>query len=529
MFLKHPAWLWLKKYDKGKLPEPGDDLQARFDEGTLFEEYAEALFSGAVKLGYKTNGEFSGTKYYALPELTKKELDRGTKIILQGRVETCLPASPELQRGEPARQVANLTAIFDVLRRVGDPPRVGERTRGEAGNTFDLYEIKSSTSVKPEHIPDLAFQTIVLEKAGLLVRNISVLHVNNEYERNGDIEPEKISKKTDITADVRAALDETLENIKKAFEILAQKDRPDLSPRHLRQGGDVMSEWLEVLKAVNGEQPQYSVYKLCSINPETVGWLEDNGIEVLNDIPLDCRLTDKQLRQVEAMKSGEQHIDRDEIKDFLDRLEYPLHFFDYETMAGVIPAFNGYRPYQQVPFQYSLHILEKPGGELIHKEYLHTENSDPVPTLLKHLQEDFATQALPAGRQGSIISWYMSFEKGRNTEMGKMHPEYANFLAGLNDRTVDLMTPFAKGWFVDKEFFGSASIKWVLPALLPEFSYKELDISGGGQAQRIWMETVLQGKNPGEKEKVMSNLRKYCSLDTYAMYAIYKYLLEKIT
>lgn len=491
MFLKHPAWLWLKKFDKDKLPLPDEGLQALFDEGSLFEKYAEKLFPTAVKLGYKNDNEFSGTKYYALPELTTKEIEKGTEVILQGRVEA-----------------ENITSIFDVLERVDN-------------KTYNLYEIKSSTSVKPEHLPDLAFQTIVLEKAGLSVRNVFVLHVNNKYVRQGEIDPAGISEKSDVTEEVREILDETKENILKAFEVLKQKEMPDLSPRHLKQSADVMNEWLDIMQAINGEFPKYSIYKLAGPDVKTIAWLEDNGIELLNDIPLDGPLTQKQLRQIEAMKSGVQKIDKEEIKNFLNSLEYPLYFLDYETMSGVIPAFDGYRPYQQVPFQYSLHTLDKLGGELKHKEYLHTNNSDPVPALLEHLQNDF-------GANGSVISWYMTFEKSRNTEMGKMHPQYEKFLAGVNDRMIDLMVPFSKGWFVDKDFFGKASIKSVLPALLPEFSYKKLNISEGGQAQRVWMQTVLGGKDPDKKEKIMADLLEYCGLDTYAMYAILKYLEEKV-
>ena len=113
--------------------------------------------------------------------------------------------------------------------------------------------------------------------------------------------------------------------------------------------------------------------------------------------------------------------------------------------------------------------------------------------------------------------------------MGKVQPKYEKFLAGLNDRMVDLMVPFSKGWFVDKDFFGRASIKSVLPALLPDFSYKELNISEGGQAQRVWMQTVLGEKNTKDKVKIMDDLREYCNLDTYAMYLIFKYLGERVS
>ena len=492
MFLKHPAWLWLKKFDKAKLPEVDEALQLRFDEGALFESYAEKTFPDAVKLGYKhDNGEFSGTMYYALPETTLKEIKKGTKVILQGRLEA-----------------DNLTSIFDVIERVDS-------------KTFDLYEIKSSTSAKPEHIPDLAFQTIVLEKSGFKVRNISVLHVNNKYVRKGDIDPNGITAKTDVTERVRESIPETLENIEKAFKILSSKTMPDISPRYVNGGSEVMAEWLDIYQAIKGDFSKYSIYKLCSLKPETVAWLEDNGIEALEDIPLECPLNERQERQVLAMRTGEQHINTEEIKNFMDALEYPLYFFDYETLSGVIPNFDGHRPYQQVPFQYSLHILREPGGELEHKEYLHTENIEPSRFVLKHLQEDFEGK-------GSIVSWSMKFEKARNTDMAKSYPEYEKFLLNLNDRMVDLMTPFSKGWFVDKDFFGSASIKAVLPVLLPELSYKALEISGGADAQRIWMETVLKGLNSEKKEKIMEDLRKYCELDTYAMYAIYKYLVDRV-
>lgn len=496
MFLKHPAWLWLKKYDSKKLPLPNEAMQALFDEGELFESYAEKCFDGAVKLGYKNGKEFSASKYYALPENTIAEIKKGTKVILQGRLE-----------------VDGITSVFDVLEKVDE-------------KTFDLYEIKSSTKVKdPDHILDLAFQTTVLEKSGFKARNIYVLHVNNKYIRKGEVDPASISTKSDVTEEVRESLLEVEAQIEKAKEVLKLKTCPPLSPRFVNGGSDVMEEWLKIFEIIQGKLPKYSAYKLSTIDSQTVGWLEDNGIELLEQIPLDAPiLNEKQLRQVGAIKSGEQHIDREAIVDFFNQLKFPVYFLDYETFAGVIPAFDGYRPYQQVPFQYSLHILPAPNAELIHKEYLHTENTDPVPTLVESLYNHF-------GAEGSVISWYMTFEKTRNAEMAKAHPKYEKFLLGVNDRMIDLMTPFSKGWFVDKDFFGRASIKWVLPALLP-LSYKELEkkygIANGTQAQRFWMETVLQGKHAAKKDLIFEGLLEYCGLDTYAMYAIYDYLLKRI-
>lgn len=481
LFLRHPAWLWIKKYDKSKLSEPDSSLQARFDEGTLFEYYAEKLFPNAVKLGYKTDGEFDGNKYNSLPRLTKEEIAKGTKVIFQGRLEA-----------------DNLTLIFDVLERVGE-------------NTFDLYEIKSSTSAKPEHIPDLAFQTIVLEKSGLKIRNLYVLHVNNEYVRRGEVDPKQLAaEKKDVTEKVRGIIDETLVNIDEAFKVLSKREMPDISPRYLNGGST--EEWLDVFKGIKGDLPEYSIYNLCSLSAKKAGELEDLGIEMMNDIPDDFELSVRQLEQVTAIKNG-RIVNKVEIRKFLDTFEYPLHFFDYETFSGVIPAFDGLSPYQQVPFQYSLHIQDAPGGEIRHKEYLHTENSDPTLALVKQMSEDFEGS-------GTILVWHESFEKNRNEELGEMHPEYKTFLGNINDRILDLKIPFSTGLFVDKDFFGSASLKDVAPVLVEEPSYDDLEIANGILAQNTWMETILGGRNTKEKDRILEELRKYCTLDTFIMIKI---------
>ena len=190
-------------------------------------------------------------------------------------------------------------------------------------------------------------------------------------------------------------------------------------------------------------------------------------------------------------------------------------------MSSVIPPFDGIKPYQQVPFQYSLHILESPEAELKHKEFLHTQNSHPGLPLLQKLKEDI-------GIEGTVLVWNEKFEKGRNKELGVMFHEYAEFMQSVNNRIIDLMIPFYQGWFVDKDFFGSASIKKVLPVLVSELSYKTLAIQEGASAQRIWMETILDGKNADTKDKIMADLIEYCKLDTLAMVQLFKVLQVEV-
>lgn len=485
LFLKQPAWLWLKKHDKAKLPEIDLATQALFDNGRLFEAYAEELFPQSSRLGFSNYLE-----YTSLPKRTMESLNNGAKTIFQGRFE-----------------IENITCIVDVLDRV-------------TGNVFDLYEIKSSTSVKIDHEHDLAFQVVVLEQAGLTIRNVGVIHVNNKYIRNGDINIKDLTKVTDVTEAVRLLIDETKLNIQQALKIIQSDTPPGMSPRFVRFGP--IDEWLAIYKSLYSDIDPHSIYHLATLKPQLVGELEDMGITHIKDIPDHVKLTEKQRRQVHVTKTNKRLIDLQKISGFMQNIQYPLYFLDYETLSSVIPSFDGIRPYQQVPFQYSLHIIESPDAPLLHKEYLHIENTHPGLPLLQRLQDDI-------GDTGTVLVWYEKFEKGRNKELGEMFPDYAEFMQSINNRIVDLMIPFSEGWFVDKDFYGSASIKKVLPVLVTELSYKELNIQEGASAQRIWMETVLDGKNAEEKNKILSDLIAYCKLDTLAMVQLFKVLQAELT
>lgn len=483
LFLKHPAWLWIKKNEKYKLPSIGDNLQAMFDAGHMFEQYAEASYPGGITLGFNDFDE-----YMSLPRRTEAAISAGEKVLFQARFEQ-----------------GGFTFIGDIISIVDE-------------RTVDLVEIKSSTKVKPEHLFDLAFQTVVLENCGYHVRDISVIHVNNQFVRNGEINPKQITKTTNVTNEVKAKLEVTMTNMRQAADVLEQSTMPDPSPRHAKLG--TLNEWIKIYRGLK-YIPELSIYDLAVPGADRLGKLEDAGIMLLTDIPDDFNLTEKQRRQVEATKSGSAVINNDKIGTFLDRLQYPLYFLDYETLSSIVPYFDGHRSCQQVPFQYSLHILDAPDVELRHVEYLHRDNSDPARPLAERLIDDLGTT-------GSIIVWYEGFEKSRNTELGEMFPEYHDAMQAINDRVVDLMIPFSEGWYVDKRFLGSASIKKVLPVLCPELSYKTLGIQEGSAAQRLWMEAVLDGKRANEKQRILDDLVEYCKMDTFAMVRIYEQLLKLV-
>ncbi len=361
---------------------------------------------------------------------------------------------------QPRFEWQDFTCICDIVSFVGD-------------KEVDLYEIKASTSVKTEHEFDLAFQTAVLEGSGLKVRNIYVIHVNNKYVRQGEIKANEITHTEDVTEKVRAKGELTAKYMPMALEVAKRLTMPDPNPELAKLGSRY--DWLKIYANIVPQEPV--------------------------DYPTDLQPA----------------IQHDEIKQFLDELKYPLYFLDYETMSGLIPHFDGHRPYQQIPFQYSLYILKSPDTKLIQKEYLHRDNSDPARPLAQQLIKDI-------GDTGSVIVWYEGFEKARNTELGELLPEYKEAMEAINDRIVDLMIPFKQKWYDDPRFEGSASIKQVLPVLCPELSYKELGIQEGGSAQRLWMEAILDGKRAEQKDQILNDLIEYCKLDTLAMVEIYRKL-----
>lgn len=479
MFLKQPAWLWLKKHDKTKLPPIDDNTQAIFDAGNLFESYAEKLFPSGLRLGFI---DYAG--YLALADKTREAIVGDAKTLFQAKFQT-----------------DQLAFICDVVEILDD-------------QTINLYEIKSSTSAKPEHILDLAFQVVVLQENGFEVRNISVIHVNNNYVRRGEVDTRELSASTDVTATVKAKLEYTRQQIAAALKIIQLPKAPDISPTHAKLGA--FGEWLGIYRSLSN-LPLGSIYDLCSLNADKVRRLEALGVTRLVDIPADFALSPKQTLQVRAAKLNQQLIEPGPIRQFIQELRYPLYFLDYETLGGVVPAFDGMRPYQQLPFQYSLHVIDSPGAKLRHVEYLHRENSNPALNLSKTLQTQIGTT-------GSIITWNMGFEKSCNLLLGSLLPDYQKFYASLNARIVDLMLPFSNGWFVDQNFYGSASIKKVLPVVVPELSYKMLNVQEGASAQRLWMQAVIDGKDSIDKEVLFADLTEYCKLDTLAMVEIFNVL-----
>jgi hypothetical protein len=272
----------------------------------------------------------------------------------------------------------------------------------------------------------------------------------------------------------------------------------------------------------HGHVPGYSVHDLTYIgkSKKKLAALVDAGVFDLDDVPEDFELSSNQRLQVSAHQRREPLIDHIAVAKELGALQYPLYFLDYETYPAAIPLFDGFKPYQQIVFQFSLHVVKDPNVEPEHFEYIHESNSDPSVALACKMKECI-------GGSGTVIAWHKSFERDRSAELGNRCPEYKEFFADINRRLYDLEDIFAHRHYVHPEFRGRSSIKKVLPVLVPELSYKELTIQGGGSAMQAWFDAIFGSMSDIEKQKIFTDLKTYCGLDTYAMYAIWKVLVGR--
>ena len=189
--------------------------------------------------------------------------------------------------------------------------------------------------------------------------------------------------------------------------------------------------------------------------------LVDIRVNLIKDVPEDFKLTDLQKTQVSCEKNQEMHVDSVVIKKHLSQLQYPLYFLDFETCGYAVPQYDGTRPYQHLPFQYSLHVKRTPDVELEHYEFLFSKKENPSRSLAEELISHI-------GSVGSVVVYYASFEGSRIKEMAETFDDLSERLLSIHERLWDLQTPLAKKWYCHPDFNGSASIKDVLPVLVPE-------------------------------------------------------------
>jgi hypothetical protein len=474
-------WLWLAFNAPDRLPKVDESERYRLDEGRRIGELARRRYPAGM----------------LLPAESPQENNQRSRKLLDERV-------PLFEAGFTHPNGA-CYARADVLLPAGE-------------DEWDIIEVKSGGSVREDYLYDVAFQRYCYTGVGLNIRKCSLLLVNTKYERSGEIDPAQLFLEEDVTGAVKGVAPTVQPNVEALLEVARSKECSEYGrgERFHEDEYGVHSD-----DTIWKEHPTSDIRDLYRAGKKVLQLLE-TGVFRIREIPKSVVLTGKQGVQHAAYRSGRTHVDRKKIAAFVGRLKFPLHFLDFETIYPAIPLFDRTRPYQQIPFQFSVRVVEAPGHKSRHHSFLSLEPTDPREELLESLLKGI-------GSEGHLVAYNQSFEKSRLEELAKFLPEYSRWVREANGRFVDLWTPFREFAYYNPEQGGSASLKSVLPAITGR-GYDGFAIANGSQASLAYLYAAFgsgDGKkaSPKEVEEIRRALERYCGRDTEGMV----WIVEKLT
>lgn len=442
----------------------------KFEIGHDVGRYAQQLFPGGVDCGYGLTKDRTRSA-----ELTRKAIKEGKKVIY-----------------EAAFEYDGLLCFIDIL--------------VKEGNKWIIYEVKSSTSVKEYHFNDAAFQYYVISN-NIPVKDAFVVCLNNKYVRNGDIDIKQLFIMESVLERALDLQDEIKTNVIEYKKLTEAKAIPDIKlGKHCDDpfACDFKGHcWKDI--------PEYSVFDIQNMRGKQFE-LYEMGIVDIKDIPKNFALNDKQQLEVSCFLNSTDYIDTKALRDFLNRVSYPLYFLDFETFSSAIPEFDNSRSYQQIPFQFSLYYKETKDSEALPYAFLAEPTGDPRRAFAESLKAK-------THKAGQIVVYNAGFEKSRINELARDFPEYAEHLISINGRIIDLKEPFRQKAYYKPAMRGSYSMKLVLPAINPEYSYDNLNVKEGSEAgsEFLRLRTIM---DKSEIEQIRRDLIDYCNRDTYGMIVI---------
>ena len=475
-----PKMLWLRT----NKPEEFDDSvmnEAVLQTGNEVGDLAMGLFGGFVEVPFDR-------RLQNMIDETTRLMDGDTEII-----------------AEASFSYHGAFCSVDILKNLGN-------------KHVELYEVKSSTEVEEIYYHDVAYQCYVLSKLGYMIDRACVVHINNKYMRYGELDLQELFEVEDVTKIASDLFKDVEERIDFLNEYMKQTDDPEKEI-----GLQCFDPYnCGFFNYCTRDFPRPNVFDVASLRKKKMIECLCMGCVSFEDLWDRRAIKDSYLKQVDfEIHDLPPEIHSDGIREFLDTLTYPLYFLDFETFMPAIPLYDYSHPYEQIPFQYSLHYIESEGGELKHKEYLAYPGVDPRRELAERLCEDIPKDVC-------TMAYNMSFEKRVIKRLAALCPDLADHLMNIHDNIVDLMVPFQKKHYYCREMQGSYSIKYVLPALFPDdpaLDYHNLEgVHHGGEAMDTFAR--MAGMDPDELEEWRGYLLKYCELDTFAMVKIWEKLVE---
>lgn len=462
--LKCEKYLWIIYNNPEAIPKVTESTRQLLSYGYKIEDFAKEIYPNGIDI---PTDDFMDN----INE-TKYSLEFGKPLF------------------EPGFLVDNIYSRIDILRPV-------------APDLWDLIEVKQSTKVKKEHIPDIAFQKYCLKSAGVNIRKSFIAHVNKEYIKHGNIDSNLFITEENVDDLISDELDNVSENISRISQIINLPECPDI-----KIGAHCKSYYTcPLYESCLDLLPEYNVLDFYRGGKKSYNLIYKGKLDI-KDAPIN-KLTDRQRIQFNCAVNNEIHINKANIKRFIENLQYPLYFMDFETIFEGIPLYDNTSPYQQIPFQFSVHLLEHEEADLKHFEFLAEGLEDPRQQFLKELHKVL-------GDNGSILVYNESFEKSRLKELAKLFPKYENWVEMVLNRIVDLIKPFRAFDYYNSNQHGSCSLKSILPAIVGK-GYEDLEIQDGGSAGQNWLLINFTELDDKQIEKIRNDLKLYCKRDTESM------------
>lgn len=466
-FRCHKA-LYLTLHEPALEPPIDAEKQALFDQGNEVGIAARRLFKDGVLVDNKP-WDFVGAMIK-------------TRELIQSKAPVIF---------EAAFEYAGCYARADILEYQPDIQR------------YRITEVKSSTKLKPEHLTDVSLQAWIMAKSGLPIEKIQVMHLNTEC-RYPHLE--NLFTTVDVTDDVRSQYKSIAPRLQAILTAIRQPCAPDIDiGAHCEKPNPC-----EFIAHCWGAKnlPPMSVLDLPGLRDKKWDYYQAGIIE-LSDSRLHD-LTELQQRVIACHLEHRRFHDVEAIKAAITTWPYPHRYLDFETINPAIPRYEGTRPYQQVPFQFSVHTQTHEGAALTHTAYLHDNTDDPRPALIPALLN-------ACGEHGAIIAYHSAFEGDRIKELAEYSPNHADALLALLPRLVDPL-PLIREHLYDPAFHGRFGLKSVAPALLGESeSYDGMLVANGGEAQRAFEKLISPSTPATEKNQLKTAMLDYCNKDTAIM------------
>ena len=456
------------------------EQQAIFNRGNNVGVLAQKLFPGGTDA---TPAKRSNN--IAAVENTRKLIESGVEVIY-----------------EAAFQYEQVLAILDILVKKGDK--------------WYAYEVKSSTKISSTYLLDASLQYWVISNSGVSLEDISLITINNQYVRNGDVNLKDLFS-------IKSVKKEALSNQKMVEEkiLLSKAVIHDGVLPDIRIGEHCFSPYnCDFMGTCWKNVPQNSVFDITGVKKAEQFNLYNSGIKTISDIPEKNDLDKNANIHIQAFKNKSVTIDKKAISSFLLNVEYPLFSMDFETFMPAVPIYDKTKPYQHIPFQYSLHYKKDKDAKLSHFEFLAEQGFDPRRAFIENLLK--VTE-----NAGTILVYDVLMERNVLNGLKNDFPEYASAIDLRIKRMVDLAKPFQERSYYHPDMKNSFSMKSLLPALVPELSYSGLKISSGSIAM-IAYENLQKETDMFKILEIREYLLEYCKLDTLAMVKVFE-VLEKST